>query len=1307
MAGEHSGAVLKDFHTLFRVGSAGALTDGQLLDQFTGRESETAEAAFQVLVDRHGPMVLRVCRGVLGDHHDAQDAFQATFLVLARRAAAIRKRDSVGSWLYGVALRLARRAKVEAARRRALERRSAAMTPRSTEDPGLPESWNELHEEIGRLPDHYRAPVVLCYLENLTHEQAASQLRWPLGTVKVRLSRARELLKGRLTRRGIALPAGVLAAALAHDATAAVPEALRTLTVHAAVQVAAGQAAARVTSSQVAALMEGMLTIMMLNKLKLAGATVLISIVLASGAGVLAQQTARSRPAGIGPAGADAAVNPESLQTRADPLPPPAENGRNPVLDPDAARPRGERKDLRPPQPGGFPPEPARALDEPALAENTDPVPPPPDDTAPPQANAMLAMAEPVQTRPRNEAILGDDAELWEVKPDPTGKPLPEVKDGLKLRVPDSFGGGDVVYPTAPSPFVAVGGNSDRNRVRQVWDLVTQKRVGMLRGDVKIDKPYALSADGALFAAKMTFDRGFVVFDTKANRMVAACRVDLPFADYVDFVGPNWLITGETGKPVFQVWNLKTQQVALEIHPPERVMKESVILSPGRKYLAMICQSKLLVYDVSNGKLVGEAGVPKKNNVHEMHCKGLAFSPDGTELAGVFEMFGVSVLCWNVANGSRSAQYEFDDKSGIKSRLNERVGAIDWLPDKSGWLVFGATIVDRKTGEKLFTIPTDTADADTGPRKVFGGNQVLITVGNNQQRMVRGYTLSKETIEKAAKIVREGGSASDAILPALKTGDIASAKRIAPESHAPSWSASPDPAAAAKPISRRSLTLRCMANEPQRLFFSDPSSGQVAIVSIPGGFNAFDPNQNEGKSRVVDRYDLTTSKLLGRAELPGIIDPIALSPDGTRIMMVDTKERRRIDVFDMVANKHVAGWRPYPDESGNDRAVVWADFLTPDRVLSVNKAGTLILWSLPDCKAIYIADGACEGAPALSPGRKLLAGYLGGTIRIVDAATGATRGEGATPTSARNGRTALNALAFNADGSALVALVNGNQLVRWDLNTGNVNIDFQTSVTANAEPNNKNRILECAGPNHVLLAGRTLIDLVHRAHVWSYFGSELGTSGPDGRHWLITGFFGQTAGLRSMTLPEPNVDRVVALVNDPNVKALLRVKSRVTVKLEMTGPANDPQRFQKELTDQLNAKLRANDMITGDGGPLWLIVHVDERDTGKTIAYRNFGDSPFAPPRHQMAIKALDCEVQLADSQSRITLVPKHSIEMPSPHFLHMPPGETSVEQYLRKLHWASVKGYLGSIGLPYFVARLSDGGVAMLPGVSNLNELR
>jgi RNA polymerase sigma factor (sigma-70 family) len=267
------------------------LSEGQLLDRFLTRRDE---AAFEALVARFGPMVMGVCRGLLADPNDVEDAFQATFLVLVRKAGTIRDRALIGNWLYGVAHRVASRARVDSARRRAREGKKEACDVAAPRD-GFdghdePDLRPALHEEVARLPAKYREPVVLCYLQGQTHEEAARGLGWPVGTVKGRLSRARKLLRDRLVRRGWAVPAGAVVAALARDARGAVPELLIRDTVKAALSVAAGGAAAAgLVSATSASLAERVIKTMWIAKLKLAAAALLAFGLVASGAGVLGQ----------------------------------------------------------------------------------------------------------------------------------------------------------------------------------------------------------------------------------------------------------------------------------------------------------------------------------------------------------------------------------------------------------------------------------------------------------------------------------------------------------------------------------------------------------------------------------------------------------------------------------------------------------------------------------------------------------------------------------------------------------------------------------------------------------------------------------------------------------------------------------------------------------------------------------------------------------------------------------------------------------------------------------------------------------
>jgi RNA polymerase sigma-70 factor (ECF subfamily) len=267
--------VLRHLSVLSQGRAARDLTDGELLAGYLARREE---AVFGLLVQRHGPMVLGLCRRLLRDRHDAEDVFQATFFVLARKAGSIRRRGSLASWLHGVARRLALRLRSQAACRRGHERRAVPME--SVERPDAA-TWEELRgvldDEIGALPEKLRAAVVLCHLEGKTQTQAAAELGVAQSTVGVRLQRARELLRQRLTRRGLTLTAGALAAALVEQAAPAqVPALLAIAAVRSAGAGAAGLAAAGAVPARVVALAEGVVRAMAMSNLKLFGMTILV-----------------------------------------------------------------------------------------------------------------------------------------------------------------------------------------------------------------------------------------------------------------------------------------------------------------------------------------------------------------------------------------------------------------------------------------------------------------------------------------------------------------------------------------------------------------------------------------------------------------------------------------------------------------------------------------------------------------------------------------------------------------------------------------------------------------------------------------------------------------------------------------------------------------------------------------------------------------------------------------------------------------------------------------------------------------------
>lgn len=198
-----NGSVHRAIRSLFEVGRPADLPDGELVELALRGDDPTAAAAASTLVDRHGPMVMRVCRSILRDNPEADDAFQATFLVLLRRGRSIRRADSIGPWLFGVARRVALRARTSAARRRKAEHRATRDFHPLVVAQDPPESWAPLYQELDRLPARYRDPLVLCYLQGLGHEQAAARLGCRLTTLRTRLARGKDRLRSSLRRSGL------------------------------------------------------------------------------------------------------------------------------------------------------------------------------------------------------------------------------------------------------------------------------------------------------------------------------------------------------------------------------------------------------------------------------------------------------------------------------------------------------------------------------------------------------------------------------------------------------------------------------------------------------------------------------------------------------------------------------------------------------------------------------------------------------------------------------------------------------------------------------------------------------------------------------------------------------------------------------------------------------------------------------------------------------------------------------------------------------------------------------------------------
>jgi RNA polymerase sigma factor (sigma-70 family) len=553
-------------------------------------------------------MVWGVCRRLLGNHHDAEDAFQATFLVLIRKAASIVPREMVANWLYGVAHQTALKARAAAARRKGRERQVAEMPEPATAEQEL---WCDLQplldEELSRLPDKYRVVLVLCDLECKTRKEAAQYLGCPEGTIAGRLTRARTMLAKRLAQRGVTLSGGALAAVLSQNvASAGVPTSVVSSTIKAASVYAAGQAAAGVISVKVAALTEGVLKTMLLTKLRSIMAVMLVVALIGFGAGLL---------------GYGIAAGEQNENKSVDAVAPQKEVAKS---DKEAAKSQVEAKSDEPQKPAS----PSRSIKGDYSFSRL---------SLSPNGKTLATVT--LEANSNEDSVLKKKSAvlLWNLQTGSVKRTIAE--DWVKDRTWSQAGVGF----STDGKLVAAATTDDKSGpgLLMLWDTETGKLVHQLKHALPLVQSFAFSPDGKLVATGTggNINRDFEtvkLWDLKTGKLLRTLETTNKMGVGVAFAPNSKLLAAvlqkdETLAEVV-LWNAAEGKQPQTLPDSDGIY--AVVFSPDGKTLIGAARNKphkLRVWDVITGKTIQSSDL--ENNFSEAHGSVIAVSSDGKILA--------------------------------------------------------------------------------------------------------------------------------------------------------------------------------------------------------------------------------------------------------------------------------------------------------------------------------------------------------------------------------------------------------------------------------------------------------------------------------------------------------------------------------------------------------------------------------------------------------------------------------------------------------------------------------------------------
>jgi WD40 repeat protein len=890
----------------------------------------------------------------------------------------------------------------------------------------------------------------------------------------------------------------------------------------------------------------------------------------------------------------------------------------------------------------------------------------------------------------------------WKAQPDPVvEKTAFDTSKKFNVKIKDGFISDDsVIYPVTPSPFAFIGDSDSKGASRDVWNLATGSKAGVVKGPRISGSNVALSPDGK-FVAWFRFEAGggaVEVWDVAGKKTLGAISVDPKKFNMAALALPSSqrMVAFSDVNTALLSWKLPTgdlereQTLGGKCHPGAMHA-----FSPGGRYAAFLSDyltKAISIYDFDTGEISEVEFVKRPVNT----VLGLAFSHDGRELAIVFDgehpSYGERIIIFNAANGAVTESIVLEEGVKKEHNLHGKGCSLQWFPNGRQFLLHGVAIVDRNAKKVVYSL--GKPKLDTGSlrnRRVLDNGLFAVWEGTRQESTVQPLLVKDEDITKSIAAVEAGGLMVDAKLPKLTRFD-ASGLTDRSDDKTPGWQAAVDPAPAASgTLLDKPLPLK--GSGQQRGLCVARQNAGLAFVRIAEGEDANDLRNRTPEIRFratknfsviaqprmkpihcktnwIDVYDLVKRDSTRRINVDFSCELLAASPDGTRVLVSPHDGEGRVDVFSAADGSHVAGCRPFQDEAKDEnRDLQSAFFVDADHVGVINFEDRLIVYRLPDCKAVYELKDALS--PRLSPGGKSLAVAREGRVELRDPLTGQPQG-------ALELGGLVRAVAFHPNGERLAAITFEKR--GWNLH----DVDLSTGRAADPVPL-PTAVAAChwCGDDHLLLNNSALFDVSQKTVAWTYETGDPNTTHvtmpPDGRHWMAAkAARGASVQIVAVELPDAAAKTKLAGAKlEP--KMVVQPGGNVTVMAKIPERPDRPG-FQAEAIGFLNKAVEKSGVKDAAGQQVKLAVSVDFK-TGGMVPVRFYGSGG----RKEIQLQEKLLEITVAYDFNGAVLWKTSSSVANLGYFIRVPSVENA-QKALDDEMWDRARGFFDALQLPAYV---------------------